>query len=189
MTTPLLLLLTAMASSAAGLWLLLRPAGTGRLAGAVALLLLATGSGYIGARLWLDGRAAAATAFTRTSPPGHFQTITPAQLPAALAAAHGQPVLLEFYADWCPSCIVWKKEVFSRADVQAAMAPLLLLQVDATELTPDVQALMAQYGIEGLPALLAFDRGGREQPSLRLLGEMAAPDFMRWIETELLPST
>lgn len=187
MTTPLLFLAGAVLLGLPGCWLLLRPARAA-LAGAVVLLALATALGYAGIRLW-QALPPPAPAFRLTAPAGHFQTVTPAALPAALAASRGRPVLLEFYADWCPSCIVWKRDVFSRADVQAALAPVVLLQVDATELTPEVQALLDQYGLPGLPALLAFGRNGQEQATLRLLGEMPAPAFIRWVEFRLLPAT
>lgn len=186
MTLSLSFLVGALALALPGLWLLLRPGRATALAG-VALLLGATAAGYAGVRLW--PAPAPAPELALAARPGHFQVVTPAQLPGALAAARGRPVLLEFYADWCPSCIAWKNEVFSRADVQAALAPAVLLQVDATDLTPEVQDLLDRHGLPGLPALLAFDRQGREQPGLRLLGEMTAPDFLRWIGEKWLPST
>lgn len=182
-----LLLFAAALLGLPGLWLALRrPSGAAGVA-ATALLLAATAAGYTGLRLWLDTRSPAPPPLVLSAAPGHFQTIRPDQLPEALALARGRPVLLEFYADWCPSCIVWKKDVFSRPDVQAALAPAVLLQVDATEFGPAEQELLGRYGLAGLPALLAFDRQGRERPALRLLGEMSAPDFLRWIETRLLP--
>lgn len=186
MKTFLILILLALALGGAGLWLLLRQHSNSRLAAALLLLLTSTAAGYTGVRLWLETTALPPTSFTRTAPPGQFQVVTPAQLPAALAASRGQPVLLEFYADWCPSCLVWKSEVFNRDDVRSTMQPLSLLQIDATELTPDVQAMLDQFGIAGLPALLVFDRSGKEQPELRLLGEMKAADFMLWVTTEIL---
>ncbi|MDF2446141.1 MAG: dsbD [Moraxellaceae bacterium] len=184
----LILLSLSLVLGVPGLWLLLRRSGRQSLAAGTLLLLTSTALGYIGGRLWLDTSTEPAPSFVRTTPAGHFQVIMPAQLPAALTTANGQPVLLEFYADWCTSCLVWKKEVFSRSDVQGAMKPLVLLQVDATELTPDVQALLDQYGLAGLPALLVFDRSGRERPELRLLGEMPAADFIEWINAKLLPA-
>lgn len=182
MTLSLTFLAGALALALPGLWLLLRP-GRGAALGGVMLLLAATAAGYAGVRQWPSAAVAL------TAAPGHFQVVTPARLPAALAAARGRPVLLEFYADWCPSCIVWKRDVFSRADVQAALAPAVLLQVDATEMTPEVQDLLDRHGLPGLPALLAYDRQGRELPGLRLLGEMTAPDFLHWIRDKWLPST
>lgn len=189
MTTVITLILLSLLCAAPGLWLALRQDGRAiSLAGAAALLILATASAYTGLRLWAEQRAATPAPFTHTAAPGHFQTIKPEQLDAALAASAGRPVLLEFYADWCPSCLVWKQEVFSRADVQAALVPVVLLKVDATELTPDVQAMLEQYGLAGLPALLVFDTRGEERPALRLLGEMSAPDFITWINEKLLPA-
>ena len=184
--TILLLAGLSLALALPGLWLLRHPAVRHTVA-AAALLLLATACAWLSVRLWLD-RPPPAAAFHLDALPGHFQTIAPADLPAALAAARGRPVLLEFYADWCTSCVTWKKAVFNRTDVQAALAPLVLLQVDASTLTPAVQQLLDSHGLAGLPALLAYDRSGRERPELRLLGEMPAPDFIHWVGTRLLPA-
>lgn len=189
MKLPFLLLAGAVALALPGFLLLLRP---GRLAttAAVALLLTATALGYAGIQL----RAASpptvpAPAFVLSALSGEFQTVRPADLPAALAAARGRPVLLEFWAEWCPSCLKWKQDVFSRADVRATLAPVVLLQVDATGMEPEVQALLDRHGLAGLPALLVYDRQGREQAGLRLLGEMPAPAFIRWVREEMLPAT
>jgi thiol:disulfide interchange protein len=183
---PALLLITfSLLLAAPGLWLLLRRSSLSGITAASALLLLACASAYTGIRLW---REAAAPIFVLNAPAGHFQVITPTQLPAALASSRGRPVLLEFYADWCPSCVAWNTKVFNRPEVQAAMAPLVLLQINATELTPEVQQLLDQHGLPGLPAMLVFDRQGNEHTELRLLGEMSAPEFLQWLETRLLPS-
>ncbi|HEX6591869.1 MAG TPA: thioredoxin family protein [Moraxellaceae bacterium] len=179
----LLFIAAALPLAATGLWLLWRRGSRPAQAGALACLLLATASAYIGGRLWLEREPA----FALDAAPGHFQVITPAQLPAALAAARGRPVLLEFYADWCPSCIVWKKEVFPREDVQKVLSPFVLLQIDATEMDSDVQQLLGSHQLVGLPAILVYDRQGREQPGLRLLGEMPAPDFINWATATAWP--
>lgn len=185
MTLPYLLAAGALALALPGFFLLLRP---GRLAtaGAVALLLLATALGYAALQ---QRPASPAPGFRLSAPPGQFQVVSVAELPAALAAARGRPVLLEFWAEWCPSCLTWERDVFSREDVRTALAPVVLLQVDATEMTPEVQALLDRHGLAGLPALLVYDREGREQPALRLLGEMPAPAFIRWVEEKMLPRT
>jgi thiol:disulfide interchange protein DsbD len=189
MKASLLFMLAALLLALPALWLLLRRQGTGANTAAALLLLSATASGYVGARLWQDHHlAATAQPFRLSAAAGHFQVITPAQLPAALAASQGRPVLLEFFADWCSSCMVWKNTVFNRSDVQTAMSPLVLLQIDATELTPDVQKMLDEHQLAGLPALLVYDRQGREQPGLLILGEMPAPEFIRWINTRALPA-
>lgn len=184
MKVPVVLLAITLLLALPGLWLVQRPARTALAAGAI-LLLAATATGYAGVRQWRESPPP----FALTAPPGQFQGVRPGELPAALAAARGRPVLLEFHADWCPSCLTWQREVFSRADVQARLAPVVLLRVDATDMDPEVQALLARHGLAGLPALLVYDRQGREQPSLRLLGEMKAPDFMKWVNDRMLPAT
>jgi len=187
MKTSLIFILASVLLTLPGLWLLLcQPARWTTLA-AMLLLLLATASAYTGLRLWRE-RPPAPPPFRLNGTVGRFQVIAPAQLHAALAASHGHPVLLEFYADWCSSCVVWKTTVFNRPDVQAAMAPLHLLQIDASEFNPEVQALLNQHQLAGLPAILVYDKTGREHPDLSLLGEMSAPDFIDWINHRLLPS-
>ena len=184
MKISLLFLALAPLLATPALWLLLRqPTRRWAALACALLLLLATAAGYIGARLW----PSPPTPFRLTARPGHFQTITPAELPTALAASRGHPVLLEFYADWCSSCQAWKHGVFNRADVQEAMSPLLLLQIDASNLTPDVQQVLDQYALPGLPAILIYNRQGMEKPELRLLGEMSAGSFITWIKTRALP--
>lgn len=183
---PAALLTLCVLSTLSGL-LLLRQHQLVRQAAGVALLLLATASGYIGSHLLQALRAVPATPFALKPADGHFQVIRPQELSPALAAAKGQPVMLEFYASWCSSCIAWKKNVFSRTDVQQAMTPLVLLQIDASELTPPVQSLLDHYGLPGLPAMLVFDRKGTEITELRLLGEMPAEEFKSWIDSRLKP--
>ena len=187
MKTAITLLTLALLLALPGLWLL-RSSRRYALLSASLLLLLATSSAYIGIRLLHETKAPPQNAFALTQPPGHFQTITPAELASALAVSQGRPVLLEFYADWCSSCIVWKNTVFNRTDVQTAMTPLVLLQIDASEMTPDVQTLLDQHGLAGLPAILVYDRQGRERPEFRLLGEMSPPLFIDWIKVRLLPA-
>lgn len=187
MTLPNILIALATALTAPALWLLLTRQSRLAMLGASVLLLLATGSGYTGARLLLESPPQQAS-FIYVQSPGHFQTIQPWQLADAIAQSQGRPVILEFYADWCPSCVIWKEQVFSRTDVQESLAPFVLLQIDASELTPEVQDLLNRHQLAGLPAILVYDRIGVERPEFRLLGEMKAADFMAWIHKNVLPA-
>lgn len=114
---------------------------------------------------------------------GQFQTIAPIDLDRALSAAKGSPVLLDFYAEWCVSCEVWNKEVFSQPMAQQALAQHVLLKIDATEYTPDVQAVLERFEVIGLPTLLLFSEQGEERKERRIIGEMALSDFLDWVAT------
>lgn len=104
----------------------------------------------------------------------------PQRIRASLAQAgeQGQPVILDFYADWCISCKVMEREVFSKPDVITAMEPYTLLQIDMTDNTPEQQALLDELGLFGPPAILFYEPAGAEAEDLRVLGEMDREAFL-----------
>lgn len=111
-----------------------------------------------------------------------FQRVeSPEQIRAMLLEAQNQnrPVVLDFYADWCISCKVMERTVFSDAQVVQALAPYTLLQIDLTDNTPAQQALLNDLGLFGPPAILFYSRSGQELSGQRILGEMDRDQFMR----------
>lgn len=121
------------------------------------------------------GRAADAAPGTPAQPAaGAWQTVTtPTELDAAFAAARaaGQPLALDWYADWCISCKVMEREVFAAAEVSAALAPYRRVRFDMTAGTPEQRALLDRYRLFGPPALLLFAADGSEWADLRVIGE------------------
>lgn len=103
----------------------------------------------------------------------------------AKAADLGRPVMLDFYADWCISCKVMERQVFSDPAVIQALAPLTLLQIDMTDNTPAQQAFLDELGLFGPPAMLFYDPRGNEVSGFRVLGEMDRNQFLAHLaETE-----
>ncbi len=96
---------------------------------------------------------------------------------AALTAAKGKPVMLDFYADWCVSCKEMERDTFSVAAVRARLAQMVLLQVDVTVGTPEDQALLRRFQLFGPPGIVFFDARGQEVPQLRVIGFEAAAPF------------
>ncbi len=94
------------------------------------------------------------------------------------AREQGRPVVLDFYADWCISCKVMERNVFSKPDVIQALGPYNLLQIDMTDNTPEQQALLNELGLFGPPAILFYGRNGEELPRMRVLGEMNREEFL-----------
>jgi len=105
-------------------------------------------------------------------------------LEAALAEARaqGQPVMLDFYADWCISCKEMEKYTFHDPKVIAASRGMLLLQADVTANDAADQALLKRFGLIGPPAILFFDKEGREQRNLRVVGFMPADQFVKRLQ-------
>ncbi|SDI04471.1 protein-disulfide reductase DsbD [Pseudomonas panipatensis] len=112
-----------------------------------------------------------------TSVPGSWENLTtPGELKTALAEAqaNGQPVLLDWYADWCISCKIIERQVLPAADVQAQLGGYRLLRFDMTQSTEEQRALLDQYKLFGPPALLLFSAQGQEHSDLRIVGETDA---------------
>lgn len=93
-----------------------------------------------------------------------------AELDAALQAAAGRPVMLDFYADWCVSCKEMEHLTFSDEGVRARLAGAVLLQADVTANTPEHRALLKRFGLFGPPGIVFFDRQGREVEGTRVIG-------------------
>ena len=111
-----------------------------------------------------------------------FQTVrSPQELQARLdeALAAGQPVLVDFYADWCVSCKTIEPEVFGNAKVQRALAGVMRLRADITEGNAAQQELMRKHQIIGPPTVMLFDPQGRERRDARLVGEFTVGDLLQ----------
>jgi thiol:disulfide interchange protein DsbD len=95
----------------------------------------------------------------------------------AAASAAGKPVMLDFYADWCVSCIEMEKFTFTDPGVQAEFERAVLLQADVTANDDVDQALLQHFGILGPPTIVFFDASGRERPEFRVVGFKKADEF------------
>lgn len=115
----------------------------------------------------------------------HWQTITtPAELSTALAAAKAakQPLLLDWYADWCISCKVIEREVLNAPEVTAQLGGYRLIRFDMSASNAEQRALLDGYQLFGPPAILFFAPNGDEWRDLRVVGEVDAPEFARRLQ-------
>ncbi len=99
----------------------------------------------------------------------------------ARARANKQPVMLDFYADWCISCKEMEKYAFTHPDVLRALDGFMTIQSDVTPNDATDKALMKSLGIFGPPAILFFDRDGKEIPGSRVVGTMSGKEFAEHI--------
>lgn len=116
----------------------------------------------------------AATKFKRV------KTIEDVEL--AIRAANGRIVMLDFYADWCVSCLEMEKLTFSDKRVRAELDQMLLIQADVTANDADDKALLKKYGLFGPPGILFFNASGEEMRDQRIIGFQSAQKFLENIK-------
>lgn len=104
----------------------------------------------------------------------------------ALLKTSGQPVMLDFYADWCVSCKEMEHLTFTDARVQARLARLHLVRADVTANNADDQALLKRFNLFGPPGIIFFDRNGNEIG--RVVGYQAADTFLRSLDRAAVPT-
>lgn len=106
-----------------------------------------------------------------------------ADLDQRIAAAHGQTVMLDFYADWCISCKELERFAFSDPTVKAKLKPVLLLQADVTANSEADKALLKRFGLFGPPGILFFGKEGKEVADFRVTGYQDTPQFLKTLQS------
>lgn len=110
----------------------------------------------------------------------HFQRVASvAELDTALAkaASAGQPVMLDFYADWCVSCKELEHNTFKDRATAARLGQYLLLQADVTANNSADAALLKRFNLFGPPGMVFFDQRGQEIKGLRGVGYLPPAEF------------
>ena len=98
------------------------------------------------------------------------------------AAEHQQPVMLDFYADWCISCKEMEAYTFTDPRVKQALKTYLLLQVDVTKNSETDQSLLKKFNLIGPPAILFFGLDRQEKTGSRVIGYQNAETFVKSLQ-------
>src|SRR3546814_16144095 len=77
-----------------------------------------------------------------------------------LLANTNRPVMLDFYADWCVSCIEMEKFTFSDHGVAAQLSQLLLVPADVTKHTDADRALLQLFNLFGPTGIIFLGAQG-----------------------------
>jgi len=111
------------------------------------------------------GIAALSVSAFATAPEGWLTDVDEA---IALAKKENKAVMLEFTgSDWCPPCMMMKREVFSKEEfMKGASEKFVLVHLDFprgnAELREKNQPLAEKYKIEGYPTIVLLDSNGKE---------------------------
>jgi thiol:disulfide interchange protein DsbD len=162
-----------------------------------ALLLAAAGVvlGFVGARgatpfVWarrLAGVALVAVGLTgllradTSASPIAWQPFSEDALAGAIAAS--RPVLLDFEADWCLPCREMDRTTFRAPGVVRAAESFAALKVDVTEADDAANAIMARFGVAGVPTYILLGPDGQERR--RFVGYVPEEEMQQALETVL----
>jgi thiol:disulfide interchange protein DsbD len=106
----------------------------------------------------------------------------------AIASASGKSVLLDFYADWCVSCMEMEAYTFTDTGVQAALSNTVWLQADVTANDELDQTLLKRFGVFGPPTIIFFGADGEQRHGYEVVGYMKAAAFTDHVRRALATS-
>ncbi|QVQ25554.1 protein-disulfide reductase DsbD [Achromobacter deleyi] len=133
----------------------------------------------------LAARAEAPAGTANASGEVHFARVrNNAELDAVLAQSR-QPVMLDFYADWCVSCREMERFTFTDPGVAQRMAGMVLVQADVTANNADDRALLKRFRLFGPPGIMFFEPGGKEIQDARVVGFQDAKRFTESLDRVL----
>jgi thiol:disulfide interchange protein DsbD len=95
-----------------------------------------------------------------------------------LAKSDNKPVLLDFYADWCVSCVIMDRSVFTKPEIKKALENFVLLRADVTQDNAFDQALLQRYQIVAPPTIVFFTGQGAVLPNHSIVGEVDTNQFL-----------
>jgi thiol:disulfide interchange protein len=78
----------------------------------------------------------------------------------ALSAAHaaGQPVFIDFWADWCKNCHAMDATTLQNPAVLKRLDRYQVIQIDATDSkAPPVKEILDRFGVVGLPTYIILE--------------------------------
>ena len=126
------------------------------------------------------GQAQIMSSTARPTSESRWQTVTQAsELERILeeSKSAGQPVLVDWYADWCISCKVIEHQVLPDPKIVSRLGAFRLIRFDMTDSNAEQRALLDRYKLFGPPALLFFGKNGNELGNARVVGEIDVEAF------------
>ena len=103
----------------------------------------------------------------------------------AETAKEKKPLILDFYADWCPPCLAMEKRVFKDPEVLRLSENLVTMRLDLTRRQPFQDEVLKQYGVRGVPTVIFLNRAGEEEKDLRIETYVSRFEFLNRMRKHL----
>ena len=92
-----------------------------------------------------------------------------------------KPIMIDFWATWCVSCIEFDKITFKDKAVLEELSKYTLIKIDVTKNTDEDKELMKKFNLFGPPAMI-FYKNGKEEKSKRMIGFKNPEQFLKIIK-------
>ncbi len=89
--------------------------------------------------------------------------------------ASDRPVLVDFWAEWCPPCKAMEPAIDELAETLAASVKIVKLDVDSNP------GITVRYNVRSMPTLMVFRNG--EPVDLKVGAGQSRVQLIKWLET------
>ena len=93
---------------------------------------------------------------------------------AAEVLASDRPLLVDFWAEWCPPCKAMAPTIDALAEELAESVKIVKLDVDANP------GITVQYNVRAMPTLIVFKNG--EPVDLKVGAGQSRVQLIKWLE-------
>ena len=99
------------------------------------------------------------------------------------AIENNQPIMMDFYADWCIPCLELERSTFTDSDVIEATENFRRFKVDMTQYeSEESRELRERFDIAGVPTIVFIDPEGNEISDARVVGFLRADRFLERVQ-------
>jgi len=97
-----------------------------------------------------------------------------------------KPILVDFYANWCPPCKELDRNTFSTAEFKKKAEDFVLIKVDCSSDDANCKAATDRYNVVGWPTVLFLKSDGEAIPDVKLVGGFAdTPQMLELMQRAL----
>ena len=111
----------------------------------------------------------------------HYTYVKTVQELDEVVSKSKKPVMIDFWATWCVSCIELDNITFANKEVQKELINFTLVKVDVTKNSDDDKELMKKFNLFGPPALIFYENGV-ENKKKRIIGFKNSEEFLKLIK-------